>query len=257
MANAKLCADKAFASPASDMRPCEDALDVYTLLGDYKKALSVMKASRDSSFRDYAFFDGVYRYAHHDSTWKKRLQEYVAQFHTIPDSNVRYMAAKYMLDKEFKGSYKNLFDLLGYSNSQFFIAQINDRMIHDYRDSIWPTLLLAERMGIGHHYAKEIEAYESLGSRRMVPETQLSYQIDYAFALYRTGMYAKSIEQWTELKPVYEWLGEVATYFIGRCYMKSGNKEKAIENLRAIVDKDTNSKYTEWSKELLEKLGQK
>jgi tetratricopeptide (TPR) repeat protein len=96
--NARIYADKSFEVKSPDMPACGDALDIYSSVGDYTKALSVMKtASHDSTFIVYPFYDGIYRYAHHDSTWRKRILDYVKQFNVAPDSDILYTASKYML----------------------------------------------------------------------------------------------------------------------------------------------------------------
>jgi tetratricopeptide (TPR) repeat protein len=196
LVNAKIYADKSFATAPSELSACGDALDLYSVLGDYSKALSVMKnaAAHDSTFLAYPFYDGIYRYAHHDSTWRSKLIQYVKQFPVSPDSDILYTASRYMLASDFRDDYSDFARLLT--------------------------------------------------KKKMQRDAALEYMLQYAFSLYCSKEYTKALPKWLELNknpdPV---LSPMSSYFIGQCYLKSGNKPKALGYFQTLIDTDTGTKY--------------
>ena len=136
------------------------------------------------------------------------------------------------------------------------MALITDRYIADYRDSVLPSMIKTERLFIGHDYTKAITVYEATGSKKLKPEIQTPYQIQYAIALYRTKQYDKAITQWTALKASDAAIGSRALciYFLAQSYLKAGNKEKAKATFQELVARDEDNKYVGWAKELLKKL---
>jgi len=255
--SAKAYAEKAFTLADIDPRVCEDALDLYALDGGYSRALGVIKAAdKDAKERTLPFYEGLLHYARHDSTWRRSMQEYVKQFMTEQDTNANYQAAKYMLAPTFKSEYKDLVPLLGFASSELYMALITDRYIADYRDSVLPSMIKTERLFIGHDYTKAITVYEATGSKKLKPEIQTPYQIQYAIALYRTKQYDKAITQWTALKASDAAIGSRALciYFLAQSYLKAGNKEKAKATFQELVARDEDNKYVGWAKELLKKL---
>ena len=256
LANARIYADKSFEVRSPDMAACGDALDIYSVLGDYAKALSVMKtASHDSSFIVYPFYDGIYRYAHHDSTWKKRLLDYVKQFPVAPDSDVLYTASKYMLASEFKDDYNDFTHLLTFSNSDFYTGLLTDKAMHEYKDSLLPYLASAELLVLSHNYPKANTIYAQLEKKKMDTVVKMEYQLQYAYSLYCGGQYVRAINKFIELHKIADpGIAAMTYYFMGRCYLKLGERDKAISYLQAVVSGNDESKYTFLAKLQLEKL---
>jgi tetratricopeptide (TPR) repeat protein len=246
LVNAKIYADKSFATAPSELSACGDALDLYSVLGDYSKALSVMKnaAAHDSTFLAYPFYDGIYRYAHHDSTWRSKLIQYVKQFPVSPDSDILYTASRYMLASDFRDDYSDFARLLTFSNSDFYTGLLTERAMHDFKDSVLPSLAYAELMVLGHNYQKANTVYASLDKKKMQRDAALEYMLQYAFSLYCSKEYTKALPKWLELNknpdPV---LSPMSSYFIGQCYLKSGNKPKALGYFQTLIDTDTGTKY--------------
>jgi|GEM_PF-2681521 len=258
--NARIYADRSFEVKAPDMAACGDALDIYSAVGDYTKALSVMKtvAGEDSSFIVYPFYDGIYRYAHHDSTWRMRILDYVKQFPIAPDSDILYTASKYMLATEFKGDYNDFTQLLTFSNSDFYTGLLTDKAMHDYKDSILPYLASAELMVLGHNYTKANTIYEKLEKKKMDTVVKMEYQLQYAYSLYCAGQYAKAANKFIELHKIADpAIAAMTYYFMGRCYLKLGERDKAISYLQAVLNSNDESKYTYLTKLQLEKLAPK
>jgi len=259
LANAKTYADKSFAMASPDMAACGDALDLYSVLGEYEKALSVMKAaSHDSAFIVYPFYDGIYRYAHHDTSWRREILAYVTQFAMAPDSDILYDASKYMLSPEFKDSYNDFAKLLTFSNSDFYTMLITDRAMHDYRDSILPYMAAAEMSILGHNYAKANRIYAGLEKSKLDTVVGNEYKLQYAYSLYSSGEYVKALAKWNELNKVQDpAFFAVTNYFIAQCHLKSGNKNKALIYLHALTESNDESKYGYLAKLELEKLSKK
>ena len=259
LVNAKLYADKSFVMPTPDIAACGDALDLYSVLGDYTKALSIMKvASHDSTFIVYPFYDGIYRYAHHDSTWRKKILEYVRQFPIAPDSDILYTASKYMLAAEFRDDYYDFAKLLTFSNSDFYTGLIAERAMHDYKDSILPYMAEAELMVLGHNYTKANTIYASLEKMKLDPQVENEYKLQYAYSLYCNGAYMKALSKWEDLNQVTDpAFFAVTNYFMGECYLKIGNKSKATSYFQTLVSSTDESKYSYLAKLQLEKLYKK
>jgi hypothetical protein len=257
--SAKLCADKAFAMPSADMSVCTDALDIYAVPGESAKALPALRAlGKDSSMKVFVFYDGLYRYVHHDSTWRRKMQEYLLQFPKAPDSNVVYAAATYLLWNDFKDSYNDFFQLLNFPISDFYTALIVEKAMQDHKDSIQPYLVGAELMVHAHNYTKANAIYASLEKKKVAGALQVEYQLQYAFSLYCAGEYAKAQSKWSGLAQLPDaTLSSMTTYFLGACALKSGNKEKAVEYFQKLASSKDETKYAFLSKLQLEKLGKK
>jgi tetratricopeptide (TPR) repeat protein len=255
MANARLYADRAFAAPP-DMSACGDALDIYAVLGEYTKVLPALKTiSRDSLYPVYSFYDGIYRYAHHDTTWRGQLANYVKQFPTPPDSDILYTAASYMLAPQFRDDYHDFIRLLTFANSDFYTGLVIDKAVHDFKDSIQPYLEQAKLMVDGHNYPKANAIYASIENKKMDAELQTVYQMEYGFSLYCAGEYAKAINRFSKITdPAFM---VIADYFIAQSYLKSGNKPKALIYFKAILDSKDESKYSYLSKLAVEKIVKK
>lgn len=241
LVNAKLFADKAFASPP-DMSACGDALDLYAILGEYTKVLPVLKTvSHDSAFPIYSFYDGIYSYAHHDTTWRKKMTAYLQQFTTAPDSDVLYNAARYMLAPEFKDDYHDFVQLLSFANSDFYTGLVVDKAMKDYKDSIQPWMEEAKLMVDGHNYAKANTVYAALENKKMSEELKTVNNLEYGFSLYCAHDYAKAIIRFKKISdPVF---APLANYFLGQCSLKSGNKNNAIAYFKLVMDNKGQTKY--------------
>ena len=257
LANAKIYADKSFAMKMPDLTNCGDALDIYSIVGDYKKALSVMESAA-MDFPEYPFYLGIYKYARHDSAWKADIMAYTNEFPTVPDSDVLYKVSKYMLAPEFKDDYNDFAKLLTFSNSDFYTGLIAERAMHDYKDSILPYMVEAELMVLGHNYTKANSIYASLEKMKLDPQAENEYKLQYAYSQYCNGAYMKALTKWEELNrvtdPAYF---AVTNYFMGQCYLKIGNKNTASRYFQTLVSSTDESKYSYLAKLQLEKLYKK
>ena len=253
--NAKLYADKAFTAPP-DMSACGDALDIYAVLGEYSKVLPVLKIiSQDSTYPVYSFYDGIYRYAHHDTTWREQLSKYIKQFPTPPDSDILFTASLYMLSLQFHDDYHDFIRLLTFANSDFYTGLIIDKAVHDFKDSIQPYLEQAKLMVDGRNYPKANAIYASIEKKNMDSELQIVYHMEYGFSLYCAGEYTKAISHFSKITdPAFM---VIADYFVAQSYLKSGNKPKALSYFQVILDSKDESKYSYLSKLTLEKINKK
>jgi hypothetical protein len=246
LVNARIYADRSFEVKSPDMAACGDALDIYSVVGEYTKALSIMESAskRDSSFIVYPFYNGIYSYAHHDSTWRKKLREYAQQFPVAPDSDVLYNASQYMLSPTFKDDYNDFTQLLTFSNSDFYTALITEHGMKVYKDSLLPYLAAAELMVLSHNYPKANSIYAQLEKKKIEGEAKMEYQLQYAFSLYCAKEYTKSLAKWLELnKNPDKVLSVMGDYFIAQSYLKSGNKTKGLMYLQKVLDSTDETKY--------------
>jgi len=130
-----------------------------------------------------------------------------------------------------------------------------DKAVHDYKDSIQPYLEQAKLMVDGHNYAKANAIYASIETKKMDAELQTVYEMEYAFSLYCAGAYAKAIAKFNKVNdPAFI---VISGYFIGQCYLKSGNRPKAVNYFNGILNSKDESKYSYLSKLTMDKLAKK
>ena len=253
LVNAKLYADKAFNMPSSDMSACTGAWDVYNILGDYKRALALLKTISPDS---YSFYDGIYRYANHDMGWKKEMEKYIKHFPTPPDSDIVYTTATYMLSDSFKDDYAGFIYLLSRPiGNQFFSGLILDKAMTDFKDKTLPYTVSASAMVSMHNYKKANEIYAAVENK---VDTNLRHnlQTEYAYSLYLAKEYPQAIKKWSALGHD-EGTVSLADYFIGQCYLKSGDADKAKSYFQKAVEIADSTQYSYLAKLQLEKLGVK
>ncbi len=262
LVNAKIYADKAFviaAASSADMAACGDALDIYSVLGDYATALVNMNiAGRDTTFHGYTFYRGIYKYAHHDSTWKAKMVEFVREYSATPDSDVLYNAATFMIAPWFKDDYNDFKRLLTYSNSDFYSGLILEKAISEHKDSIMPYLMEAQLLVNGHNYTKANKLYATVEKMTMNADLRNEYLLQYAFSLYCAGEYGKAQSKWGELSneqdPIFV---AMSNYFLGNCALRMGRKDTARKYFQTVIESKDQTKYAYLSKLQLEKLSGK
>jgi tetratricopeptide (TPR) repeat protein len=257
MANARLYAEKATKTPVPDPSACRMAVDIYSGIGYYTTALVVENLADQaaSSYSTYPFYKAVYQYAHQEAAWRVEMKEYVKQFHSTIDSNELHTAAAYMLSENFKGTYNDFIKLLSFSNNSFYAGLIAERAMQDFKDSAQPYIQTAKFLVDGHNFAKANSYYAAAEKKKMTDDLMLEYQVQYAFALYCAGKYTSALGRWNGLAQMGgAAIFPIATYFLGQCYIKSGNTDKAKSCFQALVNSKDLSKYVYLAQLRLEKL---
>ncbi len=146
-----------------------------------------------------------------------------------------------MLAPEFKDDFHDFTRLLTFTNSDFYSAQIIDKALHDYKDSIQPYLEQAKLMADGHNFRRANSIYASLESRKMDTAAANEYRLEYGFSLYCAGEYTKAIAKFNLISdPAF---AGIKNYFLGQSYLKSGNKMKAMGYFKLLSDSSDPTKY--------------
>jgi tetratricopeptide (TPR) repeat protein len=257
-------AEKGVSASLLDYSPCSDALDIYSATADPDKVLSLLKTvGKDPSYRDYPFYLGISKFAHRDATWKNEMAEYMMQLPVATDSNVLYRAASFMMSPEFTDDYNGLMMLLNYNLNDFSTKLIASRAIHDYVDSIDPYVITIQVLINDKHYAKANELLSIITQNYPGRQDLLYY---YAYSLYRAGEYKIALAKWNQFAEAVKKIKSVPlnldtylaapNYFTGQCYLKSGNKSKALEYFKMIVASKDESKYAYLAKVQLELHGE-
>ena len=256
-------AEKGVSVSLLNFAPCIDALDIYSASMDPDKVLSLLKTlSKDPSYREYPFYLGVYKYARHDSSWKADIVEYMMQLPVATDSNVLYQAAAYMASKDFASDYNGSMQLLNYNLNDFSTKLLAGRAIRDYVDSIDPYIIMVQALINDKQYTKANELLSIITKNYPGRDDLLYY---YAYSLYRAADYQTAMLKWSQYAEAIKKIKSpklsldsylaAPNYFIGQCYLKSGNKEKALEYYNMIVTGKDESKYAYLAKVQLDKLG--
>jgi tetratricopeptide (TPR) repeat protein len=256
LTNAKLYADKGISVSKPDMAICGDALDIYTAISEPEKVLSTLKAAAaDSVFKDFLFYDAIHKYARHDKAWKAEMLSYMKQFTTPQDSNPVYKAASYITSSAFKEDYNGFVSLMQYNLNDFYIMDLAERAVIDYKDSLRPFLVQAQVYIHARNYAKANKIFASLTTRKMDGDIKIDFDLQYAYSLYCAGEYNQAISKWTFLsKFANSFLANTSSYFLGCCYLHTGDKVKAGEHFKKLLDANDESKYGFLAKLRLDKL---
>ena len=256
LANAKLYADKGISVSKPDMAICGDALDIYTAVSEPEKVLSTLRAvAADSMFKDYLFYDAIHKYSRHDKGWKTEMYSYMKQYSMPQDSNPVYKAAAYITSPSFREDYGGFVSLMQYNLNDFYIMDLAERASVDYKDSLRPFLVQAQVYVHARNYSKANKIFASLTTRKMEGDVKIDFDLQYAYSLYCAGEYVQAISKWTFLsKFANSFLANTSTYFLGCCYLHTGDKAKAGEYFKKLLDANDESKYGFLAKLRLDKL---
>ncbi len=258
--HAREYAEKGMSTSIPDLIVCSDALDIYTAIGEPAKVLSMLqRASKDPAYKDYSFYHGIYQYAHYDSNWRKSINTYLNQFPSPKDSNAVYNAAGYMVSKKFTNDYSGIMGLLNYNLNDFGTKLLAERAIHDYKDSVTPYIIAVQVLINDKDYKKANELLSTLVKKYPAAKDILYYS---GYCLYAAGDYKAALQHWSKYTeavkithPADQDIYLAAPYyFTGASYLRSGNKEKAIEYFKLIVAGKDDSKYAYLAKVQLDNL---
>lgn len=253
LANALICADKAFSMPANDPDACPDAVSLYSMTGDYLKALKLLKTSPAASF-----YEGIYKYTHRDTAWKPLMQEYLKQHPLAGDTDHIGRIASYMVAGGFKDDYNGFRYIFSIpTGSDFYRALILEKAIRDFKKDEISYVSAAQNMLFGKNYPKAVELFAEL-LKINAGKKDMYYQLEYAWALYCAKEYPKAITTLNDYQKITDPSAlPVIYYFLGQCHLKSGNKDMAVSYFQKVVKSKDDSKYSYLAKLQLEILGVK
>lgn len=255
--------EKGMLAQHADRTACRDALDIYTAIGEPNKVLAMLQATdKDTVFSEYPFHLGIYKYAHHDTTWRRDITAYLQQFPVAADSNPVFNAALFTVTNEFTDDYKGIMSLLNFNLNDFDTKLIAERAMHDYKDSALPYAIAIQVMINDKQYAKANELL-TVFTKKYPGQNNILYY--YGYSLYSIANYKAAIDTWNQYvqvvkkaktgQPDIDAYLAAPYYFLGQSYLKTGNKAKALEYFKLIDAGQDESKYAYMAKIMLDKKG--
>lgn len=259
LANAKTYARRGLYSAATDRDACADARDIYTLIAPIDSVPAMLAATEpDTVYGDHLFYSGLYKYAHHDNTWKKDINGYLDKFQVAADSNQVFEAALYLATDPESDTYHGLLSLLTYHIGDYGARLVTTRLRHDFADSVLPFIIEAQVLINDKRYkdaATLLDGY--MAKHRPTDDVQLYY----AYALYQSAEYKTSIAAWSVYIDQQKRAGNTADstlavpyYYIGRACWRMGDRQKAGDYFAKILAGKDDSKYAYLAKLSLEAL---
>lgn len=259
LAHAKAYAEAGLRSATDDKVACSDARDIYALIAPMDSVPSMLAATEpDTVYGDHLFYSGLYKYAHHDTAWRKDINHYLDKFQVAADSNQVFEAALYLATDPEADTYNGLMSLLTYRIGDYGARLVTTRLRHDFADSTLPYIIEAQILINDKRYNDAASLLAGFMNSHTASADMQEY---YAYALYQSGDHKKSIAAWAKYIELQKQAGNtsdsilaVPYYYTARAYWLSGDKTKAGDYFGKILAGKDDSKYAYLAKLSLDAL---
>lgn len=259
LAHAQYYAERGLHSATADRDACAEARDIYSLLAPMDTVPAMLAATdRDTLRGEHLFYAGLCKYAHHDATWKKDINQYLGRSPVQADSDQVFDAALYIATDPEAGTYHGLLSLLTYRIGDYGARLVTTRLRHDFADSTLPYIIEAQILINDKRYKDAADLLATFTARHTATTETQRY---YAYALYQSGQLAAATTAWQRYIAMEQKAGNISDsvlavpyYYIARALWLSGDKSQAGDYFAKILAGKDDSKYAYLAKLSLEAL---
>jgi tetratricopeptide (TPR) repeat protein len=253
MKAAKCYIDSSLMKSNKDAMVYDNAYFMYTIWGDYDKALiCIKKSSEIKGSKDWLFAEFLKAYVRNEPTMRV-MGERILNDKDIKNMEKERKIVSIILDNNNNVIYDKLIEVRPYTSDDLMIQ---NKWISVLPNDARPLLKYALIQCQNKNYTEAIKAYKQLLTlqNKLSKSQNDSVNFYYAWSLYDSGDRTGSISYWQRLFSATDfYIKSAATYFYGRILLDSGKKEEAIKVFETVSDKASSSKYATYCWNLVNK----
>lgn len=244
--------DSAFAQKDIDETTYLNGAFIYSTVGYFDNAQKALdQYSKKFDRKMNQFYNGLHQFADATKGWPEVLN----YFSEMVDSNAYYTEvklAKTLLQLKDSFSVQDYAALIRTDIPDYYKVLIHQRAVKQFRHSCEPFLQYGVFESFIKNYPAALQFFEE-GEHCNMDSSQLAYwQLNYGFALYRSGQYKSSLLMFQPLLHTgNKFMAQAAEYFTAKILLELKQNDLAKTYLENISKSDTETKYVTLANYLL------
>gem|GEM_PF-1329908 len=239
-----------------DEMTLNNAVLMNSIIGDYEKALSVLKklSEVEPGDSEWMLYEGLMGRLAGDAGWRKQVGDYI-EAGSGKDLELATALAK--PGEETMDRY--LEDIEKVKNS-YYLFLLHERAVELFPESFEPLFNLAELYTFYNNHDRAIRLYDEIEKKGLYgnSDEKEEFNFYYAWSLYKAGRADASLKRWKALLDSKDFYRKsAAAYFSGKYYEEKGDIEQALHYYGLVSDKASESKYATYSWNRVKVLTQK
>lgn len=227
-----------------DAMTFENAVLIFTVAGDYKKATEAYKGlSKINGNSDWLLYEALVEYSDGQAGWKGTMKAYLKGNGTNGEGK---SFVEFLLSDRNKGDYAGYEKSIELAQTSVYQMLLHKKGMSSFGERFEPRFRYAEMMTFYKNYDEAVKNFKVILSRnaKLKPDEKQQLNFYYAWALEDSGRREDAARIWQDFlnsKNFYE--KSVAAYFLGKKSLDRGDKQEALKYFRLVSDKASDSKY--------------
>lgn len=230
-----------------------NAFFISTIIGNYDLALKAVRKEADiqKHSRDKLFY-GLIQMAREEPDWRTTVKAYLA----IETENDAHKAlALRLTSSKFSYSDEDLKMVIDLALPDHFKLPVYEAFMKANPDDFDPAFQYGETLTYHGNYQKATDVFRDTPLAGVTNAQREAYTFYHAWALYKNEEYENAFTEWEALADSENgYFKSAAAYFMARFELNEGNFSEAKTLFESVADGAADSKYSMYSKNLLEAM---